>query len=59
MSYTQFSAQASCEVVEGFNLDSFLDGLMKRCVQEDNFIAQEYGLDRRMKNSAILTFTIM
>lgn len=45
MSYTQFSAQASCEVVEEFNLDSFLDGLMKRCIQEDNFIAHNYGLD--------------
>jgi hypothetical protein len=44
MSYTQFSAQASCEVVKGFNLDSFLNGLMKRCVQEDNFIADNYGV---------------
>lgn len=33
MSYTQFSAQASCEGVEGFNLDSFLNGLMERCVK--------------------------
>lgn len=43
MSYTQFSAQASCEVVEGFNLDSFLNGLMKRCIEEDNFIWDKYG----------------
>jgi len=43
MSYTQFSAQASCEVVEGFNLDSFLNGLAKRCYQEKNFIWEEYG----------------
>lgn len=56
MSYTQFSAQASCEVVEGFNLDSFLNGLMKRCIEEDNFIVQEYGLDPENEELCDLSF---
>jgi hypothetical protein len=45
MSHCQFAAKASFTVVEGFNLDSFLSGLAKRCVTENNFIAQEYGVD--------------
>lgn len=45
MSYTQFTSTATCQVVEGFNLDSFLDALHQRCINEDNFIAQNYGLD--------------
>lgn len=56
MSYTQFSAKATCEVVEGFNLDSFLNGLMKRCIEEDNFIAQEYGLDPENNEVCDLSF---
>jgi hypothetical protein len=45
MSYTQFVATAFCTVVDGFNLESYLDALSKRCVKEDNFIAEEYGVN--------------
>jgi hypothetical protein len=44
MSYTQFVATAFCTVVDGFNLESYLDALSKRCVNEDNFIADQYGV---------------
>jgi hypothetical protein len=45
MSYTHFTATATCEVVENFNLDSFLDGLAQHCVREENFIFDEFGED--------------
>ncbi len=45
MSYTQFVATATCNVVDGFDLQSYLDGLSKRCVKEENFIFDFYGLD--------------
>lgn len=45
MSYTQFVATASCLVVDDFNLQSYLDGLSVRCVEEENFIFEFYGLD--------------
>jgi len=45
MSYTQFVATASCSVVDDFNLQSYLDGLLVRCVEEENFIFEFYGLD--------------
>jgi hypothetical protein len=45
MSYTQFIATASCSVVDDFNLQSYLDGLSVRCVEEENFIFEFYGLD--------------
>jgi hypothetical protein len=45
MSYTQFVATASCSVVDDFNLQSYLDGLSVRCVKEENFIFEFYGVD--------------
>lgn len=43
MSYTQFVATATCTVVDGFNLQSYLDALSERCVKEQNFIFEEFG----------------
>ncbi len=43
MSYTQFVATATCTVVDGFNLESYLDAISERCVKEENFIFEEYG----------------
>jgi hypothetical protein len=43
MSYTHFTATATCDVVENFNLDSFLAGLAQHCVKEGNFIFDEFG----------------
>jgi hypothetical protein len=45
MSYTQFVATATCTVVDGFDLQSYLDAISKRCVKEENFIFEFYGLD--------------
>ena len=45
MSYTQFVATATCTVVDGFNLQSYLDAISTRCVKEENFIFDFYGLD--------------
>lgn len=42
MSSTQFVATATCTVVDGFNLKSYLDALSERCVKEDNFIVENY-----------------
>lgn len=43
MSYTQFVATATLTVCEGFNVQSYLDAISKRCVKEDNFIVEHYG----------------
>lgn len=43
MSYTQFIATASCTVVDGFNLESYLNALSERCVKEQNSIFDHYG----------------
>jgi len=43
MSYTHFTSTATCDVVENFNLESFLDGLAQRCISELNFIFDEFG----------------
>jgi hypothetical protein len=43
MSYTQFVGTASCSVVDGFNLQSFLDAISERCVKEENEIFEFYG----------------
>lgn len=43
MSYTQFVSTATCNVVDEFNLKSYLDALSDRCVEEDNFIVENYG----------------
>jgi hypothetical protein len=43
MSYTHFISTATCDVVENFNLESFLDGLAQRCISEPNFIFDEFG----------------
>jgi len=43
MSYTHFISTATCDVVENFNLESFLDGLAKYCLSEENFIFDEFG----------------
>jgi hypothetical protein len=32
-------------VVDGFNLESYLEAISKRCVKENNFIAEEYGVN--------------
>jgi hypothetical protein len=45
MSYTQFVSTATCTVVDGFNLQSYLDAISTRCVKEQNFIFDFYGLD--------------
>ena len=45
MSYTQFVATATLTVCEGFNLQSYLDAISTRCVKEENFIFDFYGLD--------------
>ena len=45
MSYTQFVATATCTVVDGFNLQSYLDAISQRCVKEENFIFEFYNLD--------------
>lgn len=45
MSNTQFVATASCSVVDDFNLQSYLDGLSVRCIEEENSIFEFYGLD--------------
>ena len=45
MSYTQFISTAKCQVVDDFNLQSYLDGLSVQCVQEENSIFDFYGLD--------------
>jgi len=45
LSYTQFVATASCLVVDDFNLQSYLDGLSVRCIEEENSIFKFYGLD--------------
>ncbi len=45
MSYTQFVATATCTVIDGFDLQSYLDAISKRCVKEENFIFEFYGLD--------------
>ena len=43
MSYTHFAYTATCTVVDGFNLKSYLDAISERCVKEDNFIVENYG----------------
>ena len=43
MSYTQFVATATCTVVDGFNLQSYLDAISTRCVKEQNFLFEENG----------------
>lgn len=43
MSYTQFVATATCTVVDGFNLESYLNAISERCVKEQNFLLEEYG----------------
>ena len=45
MSYTQFVATATLTVCAGFNLQSYLDAISERCVKEENFIFDFYGLD--------------
>jgi hypothetical protein len=45
MSHTQFVATATCTVVDGFDLQSYLDAISERCVKEENFIFEFYGLD--------------
>ena len=45
MSYTQFVATAKCQVVDDFNLQSYLNGLSVRCVEEENSIFKFYGVD--------------
>lgn len=44
MSYTQFIGTATLTVDESFDLDSFLKSLSDLCIQEENFIYEEYGV---------------
>ena len=44
MSYTQFIGTATLTVDQSFDLDSFLKSLSDLCIQEENFIYQEYGV---------------
>jgi hypothetical protein len=43
MSYTQFVSTATLTVVDGFNLQSYLDAISVRCVKEENSIFDEFG----------------
>ncbi len=43
MSYTQFVATATCTVVDGFNLESYLEAISIRSVKEQNFLFEEFG----------------
>ena len=43
MSYTQFVSTATLTVVDGFNLQSYLDAISVRCVEEQNSIFDEFG----------------
>ena len=43
MSYTQFVSTATLTVVDGFNLQSYLDAISVRCVEEENSIFDEFG----------------
>ena len=45
MSYTQFVSTATCTVADEFDLQSYLDAISERCVKEENFIFEFYGLD--------------
>lgn len=45
MSYTQFVATATLTIQEDFNLQSYLDAISERCVKEENFIFEFYGVD--------------
>jgi hypothetical protein len=42
MSYTQFVSTATLTVVDGFNLQSYLDAISVRCVKEENSIFDEF-----------------
>ena len=43
MSYTQFVSTATLTVVDVFNLQSYLDAISVRCVEEENSIFDEFG----------------
>jgi len=43
MSYTQFVSTATLTVVDGFNLQSYLDAISVRYVEEENSIFDEFG----------------
>ena len=43
MSYTQFVSTATLTGVDGFNLQSYLDAISVRCVEEQNSIFDEFG----------------
>ena len=45
MSYTQFVSTATLTLSEDFNLQSYLDAISERCVKEENFIFEFYGVD--------------
>ena len=45
MSYTQFVSTATITIQEDFNLQSYLDEISERCVKEENFIFEFYGVD--------------
>ena len=45
MSYTQFVSTATLTLSEDFNLQSYFDAISERCVKEENFIFEFYGVD--------------
>lgn len=45
MSYTQFVSIATLTIQKDFNLQSYLDAISERCVKEENFIFEFYGVD--------------
>lgn len=44
MSYTTFQGTAICKVPSFFNLDRFIERLHLKCINEDNFIVENYGV---------------
>lgn len=55
MSHTQFVSTATLTVCEGFNVQSYLEAISDRCVKEENFIFEFYGVDTN--NTLDLAFT--
>lgn len=44
MSHTTFQGTAICKVPSFFNLDRFIERLHLNCINEDNFIVENYGV---------------
>lgn len=44
MSYTMFTGTAICQVPSFFDLDNFIKRLHRKCILDDNFIVDNYGV---------------